>query len=189
MDNTQTSETDKPTLNAKTDEHERFNAENYIATRLKHEMEYYDNRADGYRNRYLRYQTWIIILGAIIPIITVIDTSFTELSNWHIGSIASAIIAAIIAILAGVDKLQQTQSRWNIMRYCAQMLKREEMLYRNRIGDYDNTSDKDAKQLLVKRTEGILYYDIASTLQFSQKGSPKAADDEKKDATNASKTD
>lgn len=40
MDNTQTSETDRPTLNAKTDEHERFNAENYIATRLKHEMEY-----------------------------------------------------------------------------------------------------------------------------------------------------
>lgn len=50
------------------------------------------------------------------------------------------------------------------------MLRREEMLYRNRVGRYGSGSEKEAKQLLVKRTEDILYYDIASTLQFSSKG-------------------
>ncbi|MBO7478287.1 MAG: DUF4231 domain-containing protein [Salinivirgaceae bacterium] len=120
-------------------------------------------------------QTLIIICGAVIPIITVFETAFDKwvgFTDWHLGSIANAIIAAIIAIIAGIDKLHQTQSRWNIMRYCAQRLKREEMLYRNRVDDYDGKTDKEAKQLLVKKTEGILYYDIASTLQFSQKGIP-----------------
>ena len=120
-------------------------------------------------------QTWIIIFGALIPIITAIETSFDDyeiFSRYHLGGITSAIIAAAIAIIAGIDKLHQTQSRWNIMRFCAQMLKREEMFYRNRVGDYAKAkTQKEAKQLLVKRTEGILYYDIASTLQFSQKTS------------------
>jgi hypothetical protein len=101
---------------------------------------------------------------------------------WHLGSIANAIIAAIIAIIAGIDKLHQTQNRWNIMRYCAQMLRREEMLYRNRVGRYGKKSEKEAKQLLVKRTEDILYYDISSTLQFSSKGGGKMEESDTNDS-------
>ena len=152
---------------------ERQYAESYIANRLEKEREYYDDRADGYKRRYMSNQTIIIICGAIIPIITVFETAFDDckaFTDWHLGSIANAIIAAIIAVIAGIDKLHQTQSRWNIMRYCAQMLRREEMLYRNRVGRYGKKSEKEAKQLLVKRTEDILYYDISSTLQFTAKG-------------------
>ena len=152
---------------------EKCLAEQYLANRLEKERDYYDTRADRYRAKYMRNQTWIIVFGAIIPIITVFETSFDSwevFKEWHLGSIANAMIAAAIAILAGLDKLHQNQSRWNIMRYCAQMLKREKELYHNRVGDYDDKSEKDAKKALVKRTEGILYYDIASTLQFTQKG-------------------
>ena len=152
---------------------ERQYAESYIANRLEAEREYYDNGADAFKKKYMSNQTLIIVCGAIIPIITVFETAFDDckaFTDWHLGSIANAIIAAIIAIIAGIDKLHQTQSRWNIMRYCAQMLRREEMLYRNRVGRYGKKSEKEAKQLLVKRTEDILYYDISSTLQFTAKG-------------------
>lgn len=152
---------------------ERQYAESYIASRLEKERDYYDNRADGYRKRYMSNQTWIIVCGAIIPIVTLLNETFEccpVFKCWHLGSILNAVIAAVIAIIAGIDKLHQNQNRWNITRYCAQMLRREEMLYRNRVGRYGSGSEKEAKQLLVKRTEDILYYDIASTLQFSPKG-------------------
>lgn len=182
----QTTSNDKNENPCENDVLERQYAESYIANRLEKEREYYDDRADGYKKRYMSNQTVIIICGAIIPIITLLNESFADscmFKCWHLGSIANAIIAAIIAIIAGIDKLHQTQSRWNIMRYCAQMLRREEMLYRNRVGGYGKKNEKEAKQLLVKRTEDILYYDIASTLQFTQKGGPNANETDNENRT------
>ena len=172
--------------NCETDILVRQYAESYIANRLEAEREYYDNGADTFKKKDMSNHTLIIICGAVIPIITVFETAFDKwvgFTDWHLGSIANAIIAAIIAIIAGIDKLHQTQSRWNIMRYCAQMLRREEMLYRNRVGGYGKKTEKEAKQLLVKRTEDILYYDIASTLQFTQKGGPNANETDNENKT------
>lgn len=185
-DNAQTTNSDKQTNASENDVLERQYAESYIANRLEAEREYYDNGADAFKRKYMSNQTVIIICGAIIPIITVFETAFDDykvFTDWHLGSIANAIIAAVIAIIAGVDKLHQTQSRWNIMRYCAQMLRREEQLYRNRVGGYGKKTEKEAKQLLVKRTEDILYYDIASTLQFTQKGGPNANETDNENRT------
>lgn len=185
-DNAQTTNSDKQTNASENDILERQYAESYINERLEAERKYYDDRADGYKKQYMSNQTVIIICGAIIPIITVFETAFDKcevFADWHLGSIANAIIAAVIAIIAGVDKLHQTQSRWNIMRYCAQMLRREEMLYRNRVGGYGKKTEKEAKQLLVKRTEDILYYDISSTLQFTQKGGPNANETDSENRT------
>lgn len=56
---------------------ERQYTENYINERLDVEREYYDSRADGYRKKYLNNQTCIIVLGALIPIITLLDESFS----------------------------------------------------------------------------------------------------------------
>lgn len=185
-DNAQTTNSDKQTNASENDILERQYAESYINERLEAERKYYDDRADGYKKQYMSNQTVIIICGTIIPIITVFETTFDKcevFTDWHLGSIANAIIAAVIATIAGVDKLHQTQSRWNIMRYCAQMLRREEMLYRNRVGGYGKKTEKEAKQLLVKRTEDILYYDIASTLQFTQKGGPNANETDNENRT------
>ena len=179
-------ESDKSNKNTPINENdilERQYAESYIANRLEAEREYYDNGADAFKKKYMSNQTLIIVCGAIIPVITLLNESFAEscvFKCWHLGSIANAVIAAVIAIIAGVDKLHQTQSRWNIMRYCAQMLRREEMLYRNRVGGYGKKTEKEAKQLLVKRTEDILYYDISSTLQFTAKGGGQDLGNEEK---------
>lgn len=61
------------------------------------------------------------------------------------------------------------------------MLRREKWFYRNKVGDYSKKSEKEAKQLLVKRTEDILYYDISNTLKFSQNGSTNTEDNENKE--------
>ena len=165
---------------------ERQYAEDYIHERLDAERKYYDDRADGYRRKYMNNQTCIIVLGALIPIITLVDESFSKevvFHDWHLGSIANATISAIIAIIAGIDKLHQTQSRWNTMRYCAQMLRREKWFFRNRVGKYSQKSEKEAKQLLVQRTEDILYFDISNTLKFAQNGSANSGDNEVKESS------
>lgn len=87
---------------------ERQYAESYIASRLEKVRDYYDNRADGYRKRYMSNQTWIIVCGAIIPIVTLLNETFEccpVFKCWHLGSILNAVIAAVIAIIAGIDKL------------------------------------------------------------------------------------
>ena len=76
---------------------ERQDAESYIASRLEKERDYYDNRADGYRKRYMSNQTWIIVCGAIIPIVTLLNETFEccpVFKCWHLGSILNAVIAA-----------------------------------------------------------------------------------------------
>ncbi len=174
---------DNGVTTSQTDVVEQQMAENYINSRLKAETKYYDDRADGYRDEYMSNQTLIIIVGAIIPIVSVLEVAFDScelVSKWHLGSIISALLSAAIAIYAGIDKLHQTQNRWNTMRFCAQMLKREENLYRNRVGEYEGKTDKEAKQLLVQKTEGILYYDITSTMQISKKGVPDIGSDKER---------
>lgn len=69
-------------------------------------------------------------------------------------------------------KEETNQEQFDAEIYINKRLLHEQEYYDNRVGDYAKAkTQKEAKQLLVKRTEGILYYDIASTLQFSQKTS------------------
>ncbi len=143
----------------------------YLENRLKDQKEWYRRSANANKKMFFNYQTVIIFLGAIIPIIVVLENAFGPLMmKW--GSIATAIIAATISIYAGLDKLKQPQPNWFNYRANEEMIKKEEWCYKYKVGVYSGLSDDEANKLLVERVESIISADIARTTNIEAKEKP-----------------
>lgn len=153
----------------------------YINERLKNQQKWYENRATLNKKRFMRFQTVIIILGALIPLIVVFDSYATGLVKEKVPvffnglpGIISAVISATIAILAGIDKLAQPQANWFNYRANEEMLKKEEWMHCYMTGPYKNLKEEEAEKLLVERVESVISADIA---RFAQAEYKKEEDD------------
>ncbi|MBM4056149.1 MAG: DUF4231 domain-containing protein [Planctomycetes bacterium] len=151
----------------------------YIKERLQDQQSWYGGKANLNKKRFMRFQTVIIILGALIPLIVVFDNYATGLVNndpnkvpaffTGLPGIISAVISATIAILAGIDKLAQPQANWFNYRANEEMLKKEEWMYRYMAGPYKGLKKEEAKKLLVERVESVIAADIARFAQAEYK--------------------
>ncbi len=139
----------------------------YLKERLKRQQEWYQIKASSNKKRFMRFQTIIIILGALIPLIVVVFPMISVLEKWS--GPTSAAISAIIAVLAGIDKLTQPQTNWFNYRSNEEMLKKEEWMYRYLVGPYKNLSKSDTEKLLVERVESVISADIARFAQAEYK--------------------
>ncbi|MFA7241545.1 MAG: DUF4231 domain-containing protein [Sulfuricellaceae bacterium] len=140
----------------------------YINDRLQKQTQWYEESATKNKAKFISYQSWIIILGAVIPVLISFETIFSSMKEW-VGPV-SAIISACISILAGLDKLHQPQPNWFNYRANEEMLKKEAWYYKYRAGPYKNLKgdDAEASRLLVERTESIISADIARTLNLDK---------------------
>ncbi len=141
--------------------------EKYLEERLKKQQKWYRVKASSNKKLFMRFQTIIIILGALIPLIVVFFRMSPALEKWS--GPTSAAISAIIAVLAGIDKLTQPQTNWFNYRSNEEMLKKEEWMYSYLVGPYKNLSQSDAKTLLVERVESVISADIARFAQAEYK--------------------
>lgn len=157
---------------------EKFSIKDYIEKRLIIQRKWYENKATFSKKRFMNYQKIIIVLGAIIPIIVVInsafDLDFLGEADWS--GFLSAIISAIIAIIAGFDKLQQPQTSWYNYRAAEEILKKEEWLFKYKAGPYSELDEDIAEKLLVERIESAISADMARFTQ-SKKDEKKKEDD------------
>ena len=111
------------------------------------------------KKKFLRYQTLIIILGAFIPVWVAFQGIFSLPDN--ISGPITALVSAIIAILAGLDKLNQPQPNWFNYRANEESLKKEEWFYLYGAGPYKNLKQAAAREMFVERIESIISADIA----------------------------
>lgn len=146
-----------------------MNISEYIENRLQAQQDWYMKKANLNKSRFMNFQTVIIILGAIIPLIVVFKDVGAKLFSVGWSGPASAVIAALIAILAGMDKLTQPQANWFNYRSNEEMLKKEEWMYYFRTGPYNDLDDKRAEKILVDRVESIISADIARFAQAEYK--------------------
>lgn len=92
----------------------------------------------------------IIIVGAIIPIVNVLD--FADLQT----RIVSSILGATVVIITGLTQLEKYQENWIIYRTTTELLKKEKYFYENEVGDYTDLDESKRKKLLVERVESIV---------------------------------
>ena len=131
-------------------------------------------------------QTSIIVLGALIPLLVVFESSIGPLNGEeHWAALASALISAVISIIAGLDKLNQPQTNWFNYRSNEEMLKKEEWMFNYKAGPYAGLKDKEADVKLVTRVESVISADVA---RFSQT-EPEPALTPKADHTESVVTD
>lgn len=163
---------------------EQLTIDSYIESRLKDQINYFGNKASGNKSLFMRYQRLIIVIGAIIPVLVVIDTITAQkgiqlfgLDNWS--GIISAVLSAGVSVIAGFDKLQQPLNTWYNSRASQEFLKKEEFLFIYHAGPYAGLSDKEAERLLVERVENAISADIATFAQTKreEKKSGQNSDD------------
>jgi len=147
----------------------------YLDQRSKAQREWYERSANKNKKKFIRYQTIIIVLGAIIPVIVVVEGVCSFIEDY--GGVASAAIAATISIIAGLDKLKQPQPNWFNYRANEESIKKEEWFYKYRAGEYKGLSDPAADNLLVERVESIISADIARVTNM-HKEEPKPKEDD-----------
>ena len=141
--------------------------EDYIEERLQKQKKWYEEKANQNKKLFFSYQTVIIILGATIPVIVALETVIKTLVVW--GGPITAVISAIIAIYAGLDKLKQPQPNWFNYRANEEMIKKEEWFYKFRAGVYRDLNEEEANNFLVERIESIISADIARMTSLTEK--------------------
>jgi len=140
-----------------------LDGKNYLNNRLISQREWYDKKASYHKQRFMYYQKVVIILGAIIPIVVVIGnlSVFKQFNGAEWAGLLSAIISAVIAIAAGVDKLTQPQTQWYNFRAVEEILKKEEWFFQYKCGPFTGLSESQATILLVERVENMISADMA----------------------------
>ena len=130
----------------------------YLEKRVKEQQLWYEDKATVNKRRFLTFQSIIIILSALIPLVVALST-VAGFEKW-IGLI-SAIISTIVAIIAGLDKLTQPQPNWFNYRANEESIKKEEWFFKYKAGPYRGMKAKDAEILFVERIESVISADIA----------------------------
>lgn len=165
----------------------RENINTYVTERLQDQRNWYGNRANTNKRKFMSYQKTIIILGAVIPLLVVLEGTFlkiTALPNWS--GMVGALISAVISVVAGFDKLQQPQDNWYNYRATEEVLKKEEWWFKFEAGPYANLSRIEAEKLLVERVENAIASDMANFLATrAREKDNKEVDDSTDETTQA----
>ncbi len=138
----------------------------YIEQRIRAQQDWYELKASRNKRLFMHLQTVVIVFGAVIPLLVIFE-HITVAKGW--ASPASAVIAAIIAILAGIDKLRQPQANWFNYRANEELLKKEQWMHQFRAGPYRQVKETELDRLLVERVESIISTDIARFIQVENK--------------------
>lgn len=154
--------------------------EDYMNDRVKNQREWYEIKANENKKKFVSYQTVIIILGALIPVLVGFESVIPILKEY--GGPITAVIAAVIAIYAGLDKLNQPQPNWFNYRANEESIKKEEWYFKYMAGPYKKLEKEEAQTLFIERIESIISADIARTTNTteekeSQKDKKKSGND------------
>jgi hypothetical protein len=124
-------------------------AEQYFMKDLEGQQKWYDARATSCKTRSELLGLLIIILGASIPFIQVFGNA-----KWV--AVASGAIGALVAILAGWQRIARYTEIWVGYRTASEKMKHERRLYLHGAGHYRALSSTDAYLLLIESIEATI---------------------------------
>ncbi|MGH8587519.1 MAG: DUF4231 domain-containing protein [Gammaproteobacteria bacterium] len=125
-------------------------ADYYFQTVLDGQREWYSKGARKQKRRYMGFAISVIVLGALISLLQVLDTA-----AWV--RYLTAALGAAVAISRAVDALLRPGETWQAYRKAVEGMKREYRLYLNNADAYAAAEDEaSAYRLLVERVETII---------------------------------
>ncbi len=119
-------------------------------TVLAGQREWYSKGARRQKRRYLAFAICVIVLGALISVLQVLDTA-----AWV--RYLTAALGAAVTISRAVDALLRPGETWQAYRKASEGMKREYRLYLKNADPYAAAEDEaSAYRLLVERVETII---------------------------------
>ncbi len=117
--------------------------------RLRDQISWYDAKSGANQRWFKRIKIAQIVLAASIPV------AAGPAPTWLVGA-----AGALIAVLEGVQQLQQYQQNWTSYRATCEQLKHEQFLFEARAGAYKEAQDPEV--VLAERIEGIVSQEHAA---------------------------
>jgi Protein of unknown function (DUF4231) len=118
--------------------------------RLEDQINWYSARSDRNQQLYKWLKLTVIVLAALIPLLSGLDMPAPMgVPKWFLGA-----LGALIAIIEGVQQVNQYHASWISYRSTAEALKHEKFLYLGNAGPYLAAPDPRAQ--LAERVEAIV---------------------------------
>ncbi len=124
-------------------------ADYYFQTVLDGQRDWYSKDARKQKRRYLAFAICVIVLGALISLLQVLEAYWVP----HL----TAALGAAVTISRAVDALLRPGETWQAYRKASEGMKREYRLYLKNADPYAAVQDEaNAYRLLVERVETII---------------------------------
>lgn len=130
----------------------------YLNDRVEAQRKWHSTNAGVNKKWYYTLEIITLVAGALIPVVNVLNVLPDP---WL--RVLSSVLATIVVIAAGLNKLYGFQENWLHYRLVAEALKREREFYLHKTGAYEGNSEQQRNRLLVERVEEIL---SSTTSQF-----------------------
>jgi hypothetical protein len=112
--------------------------------RLESQIRWYDSKSHTAQNLYKRVKTAELCCAVLIPFMA------------HVSVTVTAILGGAIAVLEGLQQMNQWSQNWITYRSTCEALRHEKYAYLGKAASYSGLSDEDAKKVLVSRVEGLI---------------------------------
>jgi len=122
-----------------------FAAEHPAWLRMEDQLAWYDSKSTKCQAWYKRLKILQVALAVGIPVASHMEPS---VAKW-----LTSIAGALIAILEGIQHMNQYSTLWVTYRSTAEYLKHEKYLFLSSAGQYQGLSDDDRLMLLAERVE------------------------------------
>lgn len=130
--------------------------------RLIDQLNWYDNKSINCQKWYKIWKYAQLIIAAFIPVINIAsDSCYTK---WIV-----SICGASIAVIEGIQHLNQFSTLWITYRSTAEMLKHEKYLFLSGAGQYRNLDAEQKLLLLAERVEEHVSAEHANWFDESKK--------------------
>lgn len=113
--------------------------------RLENQISWYDGRSRRSQSRYKTLKFLQIVLAVSIPLVSHLDP---EVAKW-----LTSIAGASIAVLEGIQHMNQYAMLWVSYRSTAERLKHEKFLFLSSAGPYKGLADAERLVVLAERVE------------------------------------
>lgn len=113
--------------------------------RLEDQLDWYDRKSTHCQSRYKGLKFVQISLAVLIPILSHLDPACAK---W-----ATSIAGAMIAVLEGVQHMNQYSTLWVTYRATAERLKHEKFLFLSGAGPYKGQAEPERLIALAERVE------------------------------------
>jgi hypothetical protein len=120
--------------------------------RLDDQIKWYDKRSRRNQSSYKALKAAVIVAAALIPLLSAAQLPFappTGVPSWVLGT-----LGVVIAVIEGLQQLNQYHANWISYRSTCEALKHEKYLYLSKAGPYGAAADAHA--LLAERVESLV---------------------------------
>ena len=133
------------------------NVEDYIKGRVEHKMNLYSDLAKCNKRIFWCMTATSMICAAIVPVL--INQKAIEHSE-----IWATVLSLVVTILVGMQGIFHPREHWRNYDMIYATLRREEMLFSTKSGEYKISDDVERFHLLVNRVEDLIAREREETI-------------------------